>query len=59
MRREVSLPIDAPAELVWQTISDVEQWPEWTPTMTEIRRLDEGAVDTEASSLKKRCENHR
>lgn len=44
MRYAVSTPIDAPAELVWQTISTVEKWPEWTPTMTEIRRLDEGEL---------------
>ncbi|MPZ79220.1 MAG: polyketide cyclase [Actinophytocola sp.] len=44
MRHEVSTPIDAPAELVWQTITAVEKWPEWTPTMTEIRRLDDGEL---------------
>ncbi|HEY0451712.1 SRPBCC family protein [Actinophytocola sp.] len=44
MRHEVTLPIDAPAELVWQTMSTVEKWPEWTPTMTEIRRLDDGEL---------------
>jgi uncharacterized protein YndB with AHSA1/START domain len=42
MRHEVTVNITAPAELVWQTISDVEKWPEWTPTMEQIDRLDEG-----------------
>lgn len=37
MRHEVTTTIDAPADLVWRTVKDVEQWPEWTPTMTEVR----------------------
>jgi uncharacterized membrane protein len=36
MRHEVTATVDAPAELVWHTVKDVEKWPEWTPTMTEI-----------------------
>ena len=42
MRHEITVTITAPAELVWQTISDIEKWPEWSPTMDEVRRLDEG-----------------
>lgn len=42
MRHEITVTIDAPAELVWQTVRDVEKWPEWTPTMTSVRRLDDG-----------------
>jgi uncharacterized membrane protein len=42
MRHEVRVTIDAPAELVWQTVRTVEKWPEWTPTMTSVRRLDNG-----------------
>jgi uncharacterized membrane protein len=40
MRHEVTTTVDAPADLVWRTVRDVEKWPEWTPTMTEVRRLD-------------------
>lgn len=36
MRHEVTTTVDAPAELVWRTVKDVEKWPEWTPTMIEI-----------------------
>jgi uncharacterized membrane protein len=44
MRHEVTTRIDAPADLVWRTISDVERWPEWTPTMESVRRLDDGEL---------------
>jgi uncharacterized membrane protein len=37
MRHEVTTTIDAPADLVWRAVSDVEKWSEWTPTVTEIR----------------------
>jgi uncharacterized membrane protein len=36
MRHEVTTTVDAPADLVWRTVKDVEKWPAWTPTMTEI-----------------------
>jgi uncharacterized protein YndB with AHSA1/START domain len=39
MRVEHSMDIDAPPELVWQVTEDVEQWPEWTPTVTSVVRL--------------------
>ena len=37
MRHEATTTIDAPADLVWRTVKDVEKWPEWTPTMLEVR----------------------
>lgn len=44
MRHEITTTITAPADLVWRTISTVEKWPEWTPTMEEISRLDDGEL---------------
>jgi carbon monoxide dehydrogenase subunit G len=36
MRYEVATTIDAPADVVWQAVRDVEKWSDWTPTVTEI-----------------------
>lgn len=51
MRHEASTTIDAPADLVWRTVVDVEKWSAWTPTITEIRvrgggELRQGSVAT-------------
>ena len=35
-----SVEIDAPAHLVWQVFSDVERWPEWTPSVTSLVARD-------------------
>lgn len=39
---EVTVDIAAPPRTVWTVISDVERWPEWTPSITTIRRIDQG-----------------
>jgi uncharacterized protein YndB with AHSA1/START domain len=41
-----SIDIDAPPDLVWRVLVDVERWPEWSPTMTTIERLDTGTFRT-------------
>ena len=40
MRHEVTTAIDAPADVVWSVVRDVESWSEWTPTVTDIRVHD-------------------
>lgn len=44
MRHEVATRVDATADVVWQTISVVEKWPEWTPTMESVRWQDKGEL---------------
>lgn len=43
MKMEVSVEVDAPADVVWAIMSDVERWPEWTASVSTVRRLDDGA----------------
>jgi len=41
MRIENAIEIDAPIERLWDLTLDVESWPDHTPTMTSIERLDD------------------
>lgn len=36
------LLVHAPVQRMWALTVDVERWPEATPTMTEVTRLDDG-----------------
>ncbi|MDQ4132275.1 MAG: SRPBCC family protein [Actinomycetota bacterium] len=41
---ETSLDIDAPVAEVWAVISDVERWPEWTASVSEVKLLSPGPL---------------
>jgi len=34
--------IDAPVGAVWPVVVDVARWPQWTPTIASVERLDDG-----------------
>jgi uncharacterized membrane protein len=40
MITDSSAEIDAPAPVVWEVFADVERWPDWTASMTEVTALD-------------------
>jgi uncharacterized membrane protein len=39
---ETSRHIEAPAQPVWEVLFDVARWPEWTPTIKSVERLEDG-----------------
>ena len=36
----IEVAINAPPDSVWAVMRDIERWPEWTPTVRKVRRLD-------------------
>jgi hypothetical protein len=44
MQFSITTEVDAPPGVVFAVLSEVDRWPEWTPTVTRVERLgDTGA----------------
>lgn len=43
-RFSITVDIHASPERVWAVMRDGERWPEWTPTVTSVERLDDGPL---------------
>lgn len=44
VEHEEIVRIKAPPDRVWAVYTDVERWPEWTPVMQKIERLEDGPL---------------
>ncbi len=40
MEFSVTTDVDASPDIVFAVMTDIERWPEWTPTVTRVERLD-------------------
>ena len=40
----IAVEISAAPDRVWAVMSDIERWPEWTPTVTRVERLGRGPL---------------
>ena len=40
-----SIQIDAPVDVAWRLLSHVGQWPQWLPTVSEVRPLGPSVVE--------------
>ena len=51
MEQSTEVEVDASPERVWEVLSDVERWPEWTETVTRVTRLDPASPGSSSLGL--------
>ena len=44
MKFSSTVEVDAPPEKVWALVNDLEEWPQWIPSIKKIEKLSEGAL---------------
>ena len=44
MRTQEQVDIEAPADVVWDVMTDVRRWPEWTDSITSVEALQDGPL---------------
>ncbi len=44
MNFNITVEIQASPQTVWGVLREIKRWPEWTPTVTSIQRLDNGPL---------------
>ncbi len=44
VEQSVTIDVEAPVEQVWAVLREVGRWPEWAPTATSVRPLDDGPL---------------
>ena len=44
MQFSITTEIDAPPDVVFAVMTEIERWPEWTPTVTRVERLNDAGA---------------
>ena len=55
MQFSITTEVDAPPEVVFAVLSEVERWPEWTPTVTRVERLGDAGAPLALGAASESC----